>query len=172
VIQYRRLGALVLGVWLGAGIFADFAVVQNFATVDRFLAAPGNALAAAELGKIGHDRERVLLRRNAGEENNFIFEQWERIEILLGTALILVFAFGGRSERPLIGLTAAMVLIVAVQHFFLTPEVTALGRRIADLPPGDPMNSTFWTYHGIYSGAEILKLLTGAGLAVLTQRNG
>jgi hypothetical protein len=174
VIRYRTLSALVLGVWLGASIFADFAVVQNFETVDRFLAAPGNVLAAAELGKIGRDRERVLLRRNAGEENNFIFENWERAELVIGLALLVLPAFGGPLDRLALGLTTAMLLVVAAQHFFLSPQVTDLGRRIADLPPKDPLNATFWTYHGIYSGVEILKLALGAGLAVRLslRRNG
>ena len=174
VIRYRTLSAIVLGVWLGAGIFADFAVVQNFETVDRFLAAPGNVLAAAELGKIGRDRERVLLRRNAGEENNFIFDNWERAELVVGLALLGLLAFGGPLDRLALGLTAAMLLVVAAQHFFLSPQVTDLGRRIADLPPKAPLNATFWTYHGIYSGIEILKLALGAGLAVRLslRRNG
>ena len=156
----------MLGLWLGAGIFADFAVVQNFATVDRFLAAPGNALAAAELGKIGRDRERVLLRRNAGEENNFIFENWERAELVIGIVLLGLLAFGGRPDNLMLCLALAMLIVVAAQHFFLSPQVTDLGRRIADLPPKDPLNSTFWMYHGIYSGVEILKLLLGACLAL------
>lgn len=166
VIQYRRLAALVLGAWLGAGVFADFAVVQNFATADRFLAAPGNILAATELAKIGRERERVMLRRNAGEENNFIFLNWERAELAIGAVLLGLLAFGGRPDKFTLGLTLAMLSIVAGQHFFLTPQVTDLGRRIADLPPNDPLNATFWLYHGVYSGVEILKLLLGGGLAL------
>jgi hypothetical protein len=166
VIQYRRVGAVLLGFWLGAGVFADIAVTQNFATVDRFLAAPGNILAATELTKIGRERERVILRRNAGEENNFIFENWERAEFFIGAALLFVLAFGGRPDKLMLALTLAMPITVAVQHFYLSPQVTDLGRRIADLPPKHPLNTTFWTFHGIYSGVEILKLLLGAGLAL------
>lgn len=163
---YRRLAILLLGAWLGAGVFADFAVVQNFQTVDRFLADPGNALAASELGKIGRDRERVLLRRNAGEENNFIFANWERAELGIGVVLLALLAFG-RQDKPALVLAVTMLVVVVAQHFFLSQRITDLGRRIADLPPNDPLNGTFWTYHGIYSGVEILKLAIGGGLAVL-----
>jgi hypothetical protein len=167
VIQYHRVSAIILGIWLGAGVFADFAVTQNFGTVDRFLASPGSALTAAELGKIGRDRERLILRRNAGEENNYMFENWERAELLTGLILLFILAFGGRPDKIGLSLVLAMTIIVAVQHFYLSPTVTDLGRQIADLPATDPLNARFWTFHGIYSGVEILKLLTGAGLAVL-----
>ena len=56
VIQYRRIAAILLGVWLGAGIFADLAVTQNFQTVDRFLAAPGSIGTTVELKR---DRTRT-----------------------------------------------------------------------------------------------------------------
>jgi hypothetical protein len=166
VLQYRRIAALVLGVWLGGGILADFAVIQNFATVDRFLAAPGSILSAAELGRIGRDRERALLRRNAGEENNFIFENWEMAELALGAVLLFVLAFGGRPDKLMLSLALAMTVVVSVQHFYLSPTVTDLGRQIADLPPKHPLNDRFWTFHGIYSGVEILKFLIGGALAV------
>ena len=171
MLQYRRLAAIVVGIWLGAGIFADFAVIQNFDTVDRFLAAPGSVFSAAELGKIGRDRERALLRRNAGEENNYIFENWERAELILGLVLLVVLAFGGRPDKLMLSLALAMMVVVAVQHFYLSPTVTDLGRQIADLPPKHPLNDRFWMFHGIYSGVEILKLLIAAGLAVLLSIN-
>jgi hypothetical protein len=172
VIQYRRLATLLVGAWLGAGVFADIAVVQNFETVDRFLPAPGSAGTAAEIAQIGRDRTRVLLRRNAGEENNFLFTNWELAELGIGGALLLTLAFGARAGKLPIGLTVAMLAIVGVQHFFLSPMVTDLGRKMADLPAANPLTATFWTYHGIYSGAEILKLALGGVLAVAGERNG
>ena len=166
VLQYRRIAALLLGLWLGGGIFADIAVTQNFQTVDRFLAAPGSAGTVVELNRIGRDRERAILRRNAGEENNFLFENWERVELMLGIALPAALFIGGRPPKAMLAAALAMWLIVVVQHFYLSPEVSLLGRKIADLPPGDPLNKTFWMFHGIYSGLEILKLLAGFALAV------
>ncbi len=165
MIQYRRLAALLLGVWLGGSIFADIAVTQNFATVDRFLADPGNASAAIELGRIGRDRERVLLRRNAGEENNYIFLNWERTEFPIAFVLLLVLAFGGRPDKPMLGLNVLMLAVISAQHFILSPQITDLGRRIADIPAAllqqDPLNARFWMLHGFYSGSEILKLVLG-----------
>jgi hypothetical protein len=152
VIQYRRLAALVVGIWLGAGVFADIAVTQNFATVDRFL--------ATRTGDMNRPAERLFLRRNAGEENNFLFANWELAELGIGAALLLVVFRGG---RVLMGLTVAMLAIVCVQHFYLSPEITELGRQ-------EPVTAHFWMLHGIYSGIEILKLGLGAVLALVTQR--
>jgi hypothetical protein len=165
VIQYRRLEAFVLGAWIGAGIFADVAVTQNFQTVERFLAQPGSVLTSAELNKIGRQRERVILRRNAGEENNAIFENWERVELPIGCMLFGLLLFGSRPRKLMLAAAMLMLAIVAVQHFFLSPVITDLGRQLADLPATDPLATRFWTFHGIYSGSEILKLLVGVALA-------
>jgi len=169
VIQYRRLAGLLLGVWLGAGIFADVAVTQNFQTVDRFLTQPGSIRTSAELSRLGRAEVREILRRNAGEENNVIFENWERFELIVGGVLFAVLLFGARPQKVMLGATLLMLLIVCVQHFYLSPEVTELGRQLADLPPNlaanDPLNTKFRTFHGIYSGAEILKLVVGFAFA-------
>lgn len=166
MIQYRRLAALLVGVWLGAGILADVAVTQNFQTVDRFLEKPGSASASAALREIPRGRERFILRRNAAEENNWIFLNWERVELVLGAALFLVFLFGERTHKWLPVLSAALFLIVAGQHFGLTPLITDLGRRVDDLPATGPESRKFWMLHGVYSGLDILKILVTIAVGV------
>jgi hypothetical protein len=166
VIQYRRLAALLVGAWLGASILTDVAVTQNFQTVDRFLERPGSVSASAALNAIGRDRERFILRRNAGEENNWIFMNWERVELALGGLLFLVLLFGDKPQRLMLALCAAMFLIVAVEHFFLTPRIIDLGGRVDDLPATDPDSKQFWLLHGIYSGLDILKMLIAVAFAV------
>ncbi len=166
MIQYRRLAALLIGVWLGAGVLADVAVTQNFQAVDRFLQAPGSVSTSAALNAVGRDKERFILRRNAGEENNWIFLNWERVELALGGLLFLLLLFGERPQKLLIVVSAAMFLIVLGEHFYLTPLITDLGRRVDDLPAADPEVKTFWVLHGFYSGFDILKLLLGLAFAV------
>jgi hypothetical protein len=166
VIQYRRLAALLIGAWLGAGVLADVAVTQNFQAVDRFLEAPGSVSTSAALNAVGRDKERFILRRNAAEENNWIFLNWERVELALGGVLFLLLLFGERPQKLLIVLCAAMFVIVAAEHFYLTPLITDLGRRVEDLPATDPDVKTFWMLHGFYSGFDILKLLLGFAFAV------
>ncbi|MDE3196144.1 MAG: hypothetical protein KGN84_07365 [Acidobacteriota bacterium] len=161
VIQYRRIAATLLGIWLGAGVFADIAVTRNFTTVDRFLTAPGSTAAASEIQKIGAERLRPILRRNAGEENNGLFADWETAELAIGAAMLGLLFAGGKPAAPLAAMVGFMLAIVAAQRFYLSPLVTDLGRQIADLPPSDPLNARFWMFHGIYSGVELAKLLAG-----------
>lgn len=162
--RIQRLAVLILGLWLGAGVFADVAVTRNFGTVDRFLANPGTSEAANEIAALGHDRARDLLRRNAGEENNSLFTDWERTELAIGAVLIALLAFG-RAGSASVALASSMFAIVAVQDFALSPAIAALGRVVPSLPAGDPAVAHFWTMHGIYSGIEILKLAIGFVLA-------
>lgn len=159
VIQFRRLAAILLGAWLGGSILTDVAVTENFNTIDTFLQTPGNIAASAELNNIGRDRERLLLRRNAGEENTWIFTNWERVEVAIGGALFLVLLFGGRPQKLLLGLCLAMTAVVAAQHFFLLAPIADLGRRVNYLPASDPESVKFWRLHGVYSGLEIAKIL-------------
>lgn len=163
--QIQRLAVLVLGLWLGAGIFADIAVTRNFNTIERFLANPGTTGTANEIDAIGRDREREILRRNAAEENNGIFHDWEHVELAIGAALIALLAL---ERAPLLDLAiaGAMIATVAVQTLALSPRIAALGRLIPSMSPGDPAVAHFWTMHGIYSGSEILKLLFGFSLSL------
>jgi hypothetical protein len=164
VIAYRRLSILLLGAWLGAGIFTDLAVTRNFRTVDRFLeSTPPNGVARA--------RDRIVLRRNAAEENNWIFQNWERLEFAIGGALFLLLLLGERPRKLVPALSLVLPAIVAAEHFLLTPRIIDLGRIVGDLPPTDPAASTFWMLHGLYGGLDILKILFALGLgAVLVTR--
>ena len=162
----RRLASLLIGAWLAASIFMDFAAIQNFRSVDRFLNAPG-PLAAQQLQQMGGKASaRVLLRNQAAEVNRFLFEQWEHAELALGIVLIMVFIFGhGDVPQASLILAALMLCVVAVDRFFLTGEITRLG-RLLDYPntPGADA-AAFWRLHGLYSGLELLKLALGLGLA-------
>ena len=167
MIQYRSLTALLLGAWLGASILTDITVTQNFQTVDRFLEAPGNSVTSADLNAIGRARERMILRRNAGEENNWIFLNWERVEFAIGAGLFLLLVFGERLRKSMLALSLILLVIVAAEHFLLTSRITELGRIVDGLPGTAPEYKTFWRLHGFYSGLDILKMLAMFALAAL-----
>lgn len=167
MIRYSRLPAVLLGAWLGASILTDIAVTQNFQTVDRFLEAPGDRGTSAELNAIGRARERIILRRNAAEENNWIFLNWERVEFAIGAGLFLLLLFGERPRKTMLALSVVMLAIVAAEHFLLTSRITEIGRIVDFLPAADSRYKTFWTLHGLYSGLDILKMLAMFGLAAM-----
>ena len=164
MIRNRSLILLLLGAWLGASILVDIAVTQNFQTVDRFLASPENPAASDRLNAMGQDRARLFLRRNAAEENNWIFTNWERAELGIGALLILMLAVDERRRRLALAAAALALAIVAAERLLLTPRITTLGRVIDGLTPADPRYRTFWMLHGFYSGLDILKMLLIFGL--------
>jgi hypothetical protein len=162
----RRLASLLIGAWLAASIFMDFAAIQNFRSVDRFLSAPG-ALAAEQIKAVGGRAEaRLFLRAGASETNRYLFEQWEYAQLIIGVILLAVFVYGhGDAPRVAIVLTILMLCIAAADRLLLTPEITRLGRLLdyASVPGGDP--ALFWRLHGIYSSLELVKLALGLGIA-------
>lgn len=165
MIQLRRISALLLGAWLGAGVLADVAVTQNFQTIDRFLESPGDAATSVLLNQTGRARERAILRRNAGEENNWIFLNWERVELVIGSALFLLLLSGDRPQKIMLAGAIVLLLIVAFEHFLLTPQITAMGRTVDNLPANSPEVKTFWVLHGFYSGLDILKIVLSIAMA-------
>src|SRR6266540_1923733 len=159
----------MLGAWLAGCVFMDLVATQNFRSVDRLLAVPPAHMAERIQILGGHDMARVFLRYHSSELNRLYFTTWERAQILLGLALFFVLLFGtrvqgnnGQARMPVL-LAVSMLAIVILMHFYLTPEITRLGRLIDFVPPGTPSaeRTRFWTLHGAYSGCELGKLGLG-----------
>jgi hypothetical protein len=171
-MHFRRLAAWLLGAWLAGSMFMDLVATQNFRSVDRLLTAPP-AQIAEQIQKLGgHDTARVFLRYQASELNRAYFQNWERGQIALGLTLFLVMLFGAFPNRPMLLLALLMLGIVLLMHFYLTPEITRLGRTIDFIPPAasSPERSRFWKFHGAYSASELVKLGLGLGLTYVLLR--
>ena len=168
-MHFRRFAALLLGAWLTGCVFMDMVATQNFRSVDRLLAAP-DAERIQAMG--GRDLARAFLRYQASELNRSYFDNWERTQIALGVVLFLVLLFGSPPNRLMLLLTLLMLALVLVMHFYLTPEITRLGRVIDFVSPGTPSpdRARFWTFHGAYSACELVKFGLGTVLAVLLVR--
>ena len=167
-MHFRRLASLLVGAWLMGCALMDMVATQNFRSVDRLLSAP-SAQAAEQIRAIGgHDPARAFLRYQVAEQNRWYFENWERMQIALGVILLLVLLFGSVPDRFALLLTVLMLAAVLVMHFFLTPEITRLGRSIDFTPQGTPSSerARFWSFHGAYSATELVKLGLGVALAV------
>src|SRR5258708_27587450 len=168
-MHFRRFAALLLGSWLAGCVFMDMVATQNFRSVDRLLAAPTPQIAERIQAMGGRDLARVFLRYQAAELNRAYFDNWERAQIVLGAVLFLVLLFGSPPNRLMLLLTLLMLELVLVMHFYLTPEITRLGRVIDFVSPGTPSpdRARFWTFHGAYSACELVKFGLGTVLAVL-----
>jgi hypothetical protein len=160
VIRARRAILFLLGIWVGGSILADFATFANFSNVDEFLQTPGSVRASLEMNRLGRDDAQLLLRRYVGEDNADLIFNWERAGAAIGVGLFFLLLFRDQPHRTTLGGVLLMTVIVLGQHF-LTPEIAELGRKLDDLPLGDPARGTFGRLHGAYSSLEILKIVTG-----------
>jgi hypothetical protein len=166
-VHSTRIAAFLLGVWLCGGVFMGFVATQNFATVDRVLAAPPEP-ASPMIQSLGHDQARQLLRYLAGEENRLFFGDWELAQLVVGLALTWVL-FSGVARPLLAGMAAILLLLTGLQHFVVTARMLALGRAIDFVSPAaeSATRTAFWKLHALYGGIEVVKLALVLVLAIV-----
>ena len=161
-MQFHRLAALLIGIWLGVSVFMDLVATQNFKSVGLVLGSV-DIRAVEATRKIGDvETTRHLLRYFAGEINRYLFEQWEWAELLLGLALFLVLLFCRTYQKFAMAMCFLMLCIVIGQRFKLTPMITQLGR---ELEFGDNVSRRFSAYHAAYGVIELAKIALGLMLA-------
>ena len=167
-MDLTRIATLWLGAWLGASVFMDVMATQNFRSVDRLLTSPPMVVAQRVQAIGGHDAARAFLRFQSSELNRQYFTSWENVQIVLGILLIGTLFAAGHRNKVTLWLPGLMLLVTLLMHFFLTPEITRMGRAMDFTPIGQPSpNSTrFWMFHGFYSALELIKLGWGVAIAV------
>lgn len=108
----------------------------------------------------------AISRNQAVALGQAVFVRFNRVEVALGV-LALVAAAVSRSARWTVMVTALMLVLTAVQTFYLTPEITRLasGLDFVNRTPGDPRYAAIRSLHSAYAVAEIA-VFTG-GIAVL-----
>jgi hypothetical protein len=154
-MKVRYLTSWLLGGWIAGSLFMIMVATQNFRSVDRLLAAPAGA--AAQIDKMGHDEARTFLRFQVSEQNRWYFETWEKVQLALGLALLILML---RQGKMLVILVGAMLVLLLAQRFYITPEIVRIGRLI-DFAPQAAERKTFWMFHGVYSAVELTKLALG-----------
>jgi hypothetical protein len=109
-----------------------------------------------------------MLRRNATEENAWVLNEWEWIQIALSAGVFFLAVFGDWPARSAFGLIPAMLLITVMQLAFVTPHIASLVREVEEIPVSellssipagrlDAFNKAFWA-------GEALKMLFGMSL--------
>jgi len=161
----QRLAMFLTGAWIAGSLCMVMVATQNFRAVDRLLDSPAPEAAERIQTLGGRDAARVFLRYHSSELNRFYFAMWERAQIALGVGLLIALWPGGIVDKLLCG---AMLVIVLAGRFWLTPEITLVGRSIDWVPQAaaNPLRAYFWKLHGIYSASEVAKQLIGLALAV------
>jgi hypothetical protein len=165
LVHHNRFAALILGAWLAGSMFMIFLSSRNFQHVDEVLkSAP--PLIAKMSEALGPQNSRVLLRHLVTEQNRYYLNKWEQTQLFLGALLTGVFLLLSRN-RLLACFSAAMLLLVILGHYKITPELDWLGANIEFLPSG--VESTdrdhFWKLHTIYGVLEAVKLMLGLIIA-------
>jgi hypothetical protein len=162
-----RLAILFLGAWLAGSGFMIWIASGNFASVERVLRMP-SPKAEKEFQDLGTQRARALLRYHSSEQNRHYFYCWELAQIVVGLLTAAFVGVGTRWNKLAVGLSSAMLLLVLIMHFTITPRVTEIGRAIdfttAKEMPAD--REEFWTYHKAYSALELAKIGLGLVLSV------
>ncbi|HTS48307.1 MAG TPA: hypothetical protein VMH05_10215 [Bryobacteraceae bacterium] len=145
-MDQRRVSALVLGAWIMGSLFMIFVAIQNFQMADV----------------LGNSETHAALRDMAGRLNQVFFVNWERAELLLGILLTAALIFGVRS-RIQAGLSGALLILVAIQHFGVTPQMLSLAAHLDNASAA----GQFGRLHAIYGVMEVVKLVGLVALAVI-----
>jgi hypothetical protein len=159
----RRLAAFLLGCWFVGSLFMAFVATHNLRSVDHLLQSPPPE-AKPILAQLG-PQARPLLRHQAGELNRAYFRSWEVAQLIFGGSFAIALLPSRRHLKMPLMITGLMLMILLLQLTVLTPELIGQGRRLdfaANAPPDE--RKLFGLLHGLYSGAELLKL----GLMVVT----
>lgn len=160
-MHFRRLACFILGAWLAGALFMTAVAIENFRSVDRLLRNPAPPV-ASQIHTLGPQAARALLRFQVSEQNRRYFQEWELVQLGVGLILLMVLVFGSSETAFTLLLALILLILVALQRFALTPEITALGRVLDGSPTGAALErGRFWTMHHFYSGVEAFKLLVG-----------
>lgn len=171
-MHYSRIAAFLLGALLAGNLFMAWVATGNFQAVSDTLKTPPPQ-AEKMIRTLGDENARMLLRYLAGEENRRFFQSWETIELILGVLLAGLLFLADR-RRLLAGLAASVVILAALEHFKITPELVWQGRSIDFVPAtaDSTARQQFYKLHAAYGMIEAVKLLLilGIGIALFPRR--
>ena len=167
----RTALAIVLGGWAVGPLFMWVVAPQNFATVERIIAAPPAAIesmtAPLEPGDL-----REVLRFEASELNRLYFNRWGFAQLPFA---LLVVALAWTDGRRLRVATLLLAVITFGLQLYVVPETIRIGREIDFQPrePSTPQQDQFWRLHHAYTGLDMLKFLTlvGCSIALVRERD-
>lgn len=165
-MRTRGLTCLLLGMWLAGGLFLTLIAAENFRAADRMVRDPSGA-ASLRIKKLGAADTLLLLRYQASEQNRYYFEVWENVQLALSLLFFFYLLFGTGENKFVLGMSLLLIVVVVLQRFLVTPEMTGLGRLLDFLPTDapSPHRGRFRVLHATYIALEIGKWIVQAAIA-------
>ena len=165
-MRSRRIACLLLGLWMGAGLWMLWVAANNSASADRLLLAP-SAAASAYLKSLGHVPLRPLAQYLAAEQNRSLFEIWGVVQIALAAAFFFFLLFGTRVGKFPLALALLMLIVVVGERVALVPGMEMVGRATEfNLDPSQRARFARDALSYGFSMAEWAKFAMGAVMAV------
>jgi hypothetical protein len=158
-MHFRRIACWLLGAWFVGSIAISRITSSNYAAVDRVLESPTPEIHRVAISR-GRPLARSLMRYMATDLNRDYYTQWERTQIVLGLSIVVVLFIDSR-KRALIILALAAMVLVAFQHYWVTPEILA-GEQSRSFPDKNAPAISDLSLDRIkmlYTSVEIAKLL-------------
>ena len=161
------LAIALLGMWLGLTVAMWYAAAGSFSTVRRVLEGRHREVNEA-MELLGTEWTRLVLRHLTSEINRTYFHAYGWAQIALAVLLLAVLAMQKPRDHVSLFIAGGMFLAVAVLTFYLTPQITELGRQIDFVPrdPPPPEMGRFRLLHGLYTGLDGAKMLAGLGILI------
>lgn len=148
-------------------LLMGYVVSQNMQNVDRILNNPPGPV-AKDIEDLGSDITKMLLRFQASEVNRFLGDVWGVLQLGLGAAFLISAVLTSHRSKFLMIVSSAMILLVVLQMFWISPIMTQLGRSFDFLPLTAALKDreNYQSYRVWYVVFEFLKLLFGLALAI------
>jgi hypothetical protein len=158
----RRLATFVLGIWMGCCALVDFLALEGHSTIAAVLDNP-TADVRDILKKAGDAAVEPLLHHAASEQTRSLLNGWENAQLIIALILLVVLTLTDQRKILAILMAGTMTLFVLVQHFWITPDLSILGRSVDFQAPSASFSvrAQVWTLTQIYGGLETLKLVVG-----------
>jgi hypothetical protein len=171
-MHYRRIACWLLGAWFIGSLAITRITSSNFSAADEVLEAQVPEIHRVSIGR-GRPVARGLMRYMAAELNRGYYASWEWLELALGAGVAGSLLLD-RQKRILIVPTLAGMVLVAFQHFWLSPEIVYIEIAQSFPPPGPPPSSfQFGRMQMLYTAVEAAKLLLVLGVTyVLIKMQG
>lgn len=168
----RRLACFLLGMWFSGSILCTWLISENSREVEHLLVQADPA-ATLRIKLLGPAETAMLMRYEAAELTRNEMALWGTVQLALGAFFLLFLLFGTNEGKLHLALALVLLILVAAQRFFLSPEIASLG-KLTDFvaaPAGTEDRAKLLVMQSAYLGTEIVKwvMMLGLAAALITQ---